>query len=286
VHFTVSDLNLKLVHELAEDHALTFRASWYDENSDVPYSGLTLAEYEANPRANPFTNDEFKAHRSAVSVTHRTDFTERASLSTSLYHTSFDRDWWRQSSNSGQRPNDSSDPSCASMANLNTTCGNEGRLRDDQTSGIEPRLSLKHDKLGAESEAEIGLRYHREDQYRMQANGDSPTARVVGTGPNGGIVEDNSREVEATSAFAQNRFLLGKWTVTPGVRFESVDYWRRNNLTGQAGATSLREWIPGVGMTYAIGETTTLFAGAHRGFAPPVVSDIVTNAGGSVELDP
>jgi Fe(3+) dicitrate transport protein len=286
MHFDVSDMNLKLVHDFAQDQALTFRASWYDENSDVPYSGLTLGEYQANARANPFVNDEFKAHRSAMSLTHRADFTPQATLSTSVYYTSFDRDWWRQSSNSSQRPNDSSDPACGGMASLNTTCGNEGRLRDYKTAGVEPRLSLEHDVFGAPSEAELGMRYHREDQYRMQANGDMPTARSAGTSVNAGVVEDNDREVEATSAFAQNRFLLGDWTVTPGVRFESIDYWRRNNLTGQAGATSLREWIPGVGATYAVGEATTVFAGVHRGFAPPVVSDIVTNSGGSVELDP
>jgi Fe(3+) dicitrate transport protein len=286
MHFTVSDLNLKVVHDFSEDQALTVRASWYDENSDVPYSGLTLAEYQANPRANPFVNDEFKAHRSAVSATHRADFTERVSLSTSVYHTSFDRDWWRQSSNSGQRPNDASDPACGGMANLTTTCGNEGRLRDYDTAGVEPRLTIVHDVFGARSEAEIGLRYHREDQLRIQANGDTPLARTAGTGPNAGVVEDNAREVEATAAFAQNRFLLGAWTVTPGVRFESIAYWRRNNLTGLAGSTSLREWIPGVGATYAFGDRTTAFVGVHRGFAPPAVADIVTNNGGSVDLDP
>ena len=283
MHFTVSDLSFKAVHDFNETQALTLRASWYDEDSDVPYSGLTLAEYQANPHANPFVNDEFKAHRSAVSLTHRADFTDRVALATSVYYTSFDRDWWRQSSNSGQRPNDSSDPACGSMANLLTTCGNEGRLRDYATAGVEPRLTMK---IGARQEAEFGIRYHVEDQYRMQANGATPTARSAGSGVNGGVVEDNSREVEATSAFAQNRFVLGDWTITPGVRFESVDYWRRNNLTGQAGTTSLRQWIPGVGATYAVGEYTTVFAGAHRGVAPPIVSDIVTNSGGSVELDP
>lgn len=286
MHFNVSDANLKVVHDFPADQALTFRASWYDENSAVPYSGLTLAEYQEHARANPFVNDDFKAHRSAMSLTHRADFTERVTLSTSMYYTSFDRDWWRQSSNSSQRPNDATDPACGGMANLTTTCGNEGRLRDYKTAGVEPRLLLEHDLFGAASEAALGLRYHREDQYRLQANGDTPAARSAGTSVNAGVVEDNDREVEATSAFAQNRFLLGDWTLTPGVRFESIDYWRRNNLTGQAGATSLREWIPGVGATYAVGDATTLFAGVHRGFAPPVVSDILTNSGGSVELDP
>jgi Fe(3+) dicitrate transport protein len=283
MHFAISDLNLKVVHDFNEDQALTLRASYYNENSDVPYSGLTFTEYQANPRANPFVNDEFKVHRSAVSLTHRAEFTERVALATSVYYTSFDRDWWRQSSNSGQRPNDASDPACGGMANLLTMCGNEGRLRDYETAGVEPRLTIK---IGTRNEAEVGVRYHREDQYRMQANGDTPTARGAGTGVNAGVVEDNAREVEAVSAFVQNRVVLGDWTITPGARYERIDYWRRNNLTGLAGATSLSKWIPGVGATYAVGEHTTVFAGVHRGFAPPVVSDIVTNSGGSVELDP
>lgn len=286
MRFAISDLNLKVVHDFNDAQALTVRASYYGENSDVPYSGLSLAEYQANPRANPFVNDEFKAERRAVSLTHGADLNERLTLSTSVYFTSFDRDWWRQSSNSGQRPNDASDAACGGMANLLTTCGNEGRLRDYSTAGVEPRFALRHELFGADNEAEFGLRYHREEQYRIQANGDTPTARAVGVGPNAGLVEDNTRDVDATSAFLQNRFAFGRWTVTPGVRFESIDYRRRNNLTGQAGASSLDEWIPGIGTTYAAGERTTLFAGVHRGFAPPNVADIVTNSGGSVELDP
>lgn len=286
MQFAVSDLNVKVVHDFPEKHSLTLRASYYDENSDVPYSGLTLAEYSANPRANPFVNDEFKAERRAVSLTHRADLTDRLTLSTSVYYTSFDRDWWRQSSNSSQRPNDASDPACASMANLLTTCGNEGRLRDYSTAGVEPRFAFDHELFGVQSHAEFGLRHHRETQYRIQANGDTPTARSAGSGANGGIVEDNSREVEATSVFVQNQFAFGRWAVTPGVRFESIDYWRRNNLTGATGATRVTESIPGVGATYSAGERTTVFAGVHRGFAPPAVADIVTNNGGSIELDP
>jgi Fe(3+) dicitrate transport protein len=286
MHFEISDFNAKLVHDFPGNHALTFRVSHYDEDSDVTYSGLTLAEYLANPRGNPFTNDEFVARRSAVSLTHRVDFNDALALATSVYYTAFDRDWWRQSSNSSQRPNDASDPACGGMANLLTTCGNEGRLREYSTAGIEPRFTWRHGFLGTSGEAEFGVRYHREDQYRIQANGDTPTARSPGVGMNGGIVEDNTREVQAMSVFLQNRFVFGDWSVTPGVRFEQVDYARRNHLNGAAGETDIGEWIPGIGATYAFGERTTVFVGAHRGFAPPLVADIITNTGGSVDLDP
>jgi Fe(3+) dicitrate transport protein len=153
-------------------------------------------------------------------------------FTTNAYYTYFNRDWWRQSSNSAQRPNDASDPACAGMANLYTTCGNEGRLRQYWTAGLEPRVSVEHGLFGVDNATEAGLRYHVEDQFRVQANGDTPISREPGTGRNAGIREDSDRSVAAMSAFVQNRFDFGRWTVTPGVRFEHVAYERTDNLTG------------------------------------------------------
>ena len=109
MHFDVLDLNAKLVHDIGDSQALTLRMSWYEEDSDVPYSGLTLAEYQADPRANPFVNDEFDASRLGSSLSHSIALSDDLDVVTSLYYTAFHRDWWRQSSNSSQRPNDSSD---------------------------------------------------------------------------------------------------------------------------------------------------------------------------------
>jgi Fe(3+) dicitrate transport protein len=285
MHFEVADVNLKVAHQLTERQAVTFRASYYDELSQVTYSGLTLAEWQDDPYQNPFKNDEMDANRFGTSVTHRFNMNPAVALTTNVYYTSFSRDWWRQSSNSGQRPNDASDPACGGMANLNSVCGNEGRLRDYWTAGLEPRVSVQHGLFGIDNVTEAGLRYHKEDQSRIQANGDTPTSRRAGTGPNAGIKEDSDRSVTAYSGFVQNRFDFGRWTVTPGVRFEHVDYERINNLTGDGGETSIDQWVPGIGATLEVQPALVLFAGVHRGFGPPGVADIVTAAGGSVDLD-
>lgn len=286
MHFEVADLNLKLVHDLSDRQAVTLRANYYDESSQVTYSGLTLAEWQADPYQNPFGNDHMYAYRWGTSLTHRFELNPATTFTTNAYYTFFNRDWWRQASNSTQRPNDASDPACAGMANLSATCGNEGRLRQYWTAGVEPRVSVQHGLFGVDNVLDAGLRYHHEDQYRVQANGDLPTSRRPGTGPNAGIREDSDRNVVAASAFVQNRFDLGRWSVTPGVRFESVDYERVNNMTGEAGETSIDQWIPGIGATFEPVRGTVLFAGVHRGFAPPGVADIVTASGGSVDLDP
>ncbi len=286
MHFVVTDLNLKLVQSLTERQDFSLRTSFYDEDSQVPYSGLTLAEYQADPRGNAFVNDDFQVYRWSTALTHELTFSDTAQLTTSAYYTYFNRDWWRQSSNSSQRPNDSSDPGCADMANLSTTCGNEGRLRQYSTAGLEPRLSLQSNWFGAEQYTDVGVRFHTETQFRVQANGDTPDARTAGAGPNGGIRENSERDVDALSAFVQTRLAFGRFGITPGVRFEDIDYERRDLTTGLSGRTSTSEVIPGLGATFEPATGTVVFAGVHRGFSPPGVADILTAAGGSTDLDP
>jgi Fe(3+) dicitrate transport protein len=284
-HSTLHDLNAKGTLALGAGHTLAAKASYYAEDSMLTYSGLRQAEYEAGARANPFHNDAFDGWRLGGSLKHLVLLGPQAVLTTQLYTSRFSRDWWRQSSNSNQRPNDASDPACGGMANLDTTCGNEGRLRDYGLFGVEPRLRAGHRLLGVASEAELGLRAHFEWQERRQENGDTPTAR------GGRLVEDNRRTNAAWSGFVQNRFLLGRLTLTPGVRFEAIGYERLNRLgnegAGVSGETSVRQWVPGVGAALALRPSLSLFAGVHRGFAPPRTEDVISNTtGGAVDLAP
>jgi Fe(3+) dicitrate transport protein len=283
LHAELDDVNAKLVHSFSTDQTLTLRANYYGEDSNVTDSGLRAAEYAADPRGNPFHNDFFYGDRYGVSLVHRARLGEGGFLATSLYGAKFRRHWWRQSSNSGQRPNDAADPLCGGMANLDTTCGNEGRLREYYTWGIEPRLQWSHALFGQRGELQLGVRAHFEEQERIQRNGDTPTART------GRIVEDNARDNRALSMFVQDRLTVGKWAITPGVRVERIYFERTNRLAngaaGASGDTSLTQVVPGLGVAYDTGRAT-LFAGIHRGFAPPRTEDVVSNAGGVVDLDP
>lgn len=295
-----TDIFIKGAWELGPDHGITLKLSRFNENSQVGYSGLRRDEFAADPRGNVFVNDDFQTERLNATLAHRWDLGENLRLLTTGYYHYFTRDWWRQSSNSGQRPNDASDPACGGLANLQTTCGNEGRLRDYDTYGVETRLSVDHALLGFGGETEIGVRFHEERQTRRQLNGDTPNARSAGTGVNAGIRENNERDTTAFSAFIQSRFEFGALSLTPGVRAEFIDFTRRNLpidvLVGgrpsgavtaaTSGNESLDKVLPGMGATWKIAENVTLYGGVHRGFAPPRVEDIITAAGGSVDLDP
>jgi Fe(3+) dicitrate transport protein len=281
----LNDLSVKWLQQLSARQNLSVKANYYGEDSQVTYSGLRDDEYQANPRQNPFANDDFNGDRGGFSGTYRALLRDNIAFATTGYAQVFHRDWWRQSSNSGQRPNDAADPACGGMTNLNTTCGNEGRLRRYYLFGVEPRVRISYRAFGIGQETDAGLRFHVEDQDRRQENGATPTAR------SGVLVEDNHRTANAVSSFLQHRLLMDHWTVTPGIRVEHIAYARTNRLAnagaGVSGQTSLTEIIPGLGVAYAATPQTTVFAGLHRGFAPPRVEDVINNnTGGVVELDP
>jgi Fe(3+) dicitrate transport protein len=281
----LNDFNFKSVAGIGSKHLLMLKANYYGEHSNVTYSGLREDEYKENPRQNPFRNDFFEGDRFGASASHLLFLDSNFTLTTNLYGSVFKRDWWRQSSNSAQRPNDSADPACGGMANLYSTCGNEGRLRQYYTGGIEPRFHASHRLFGLRNETDFGVRAHFESQRRLQKNGAEPTSR------DGVTVENNERKNEAYSSFIQNRFLLGDLTITPGVRIEHVDYRRTNLLAnggkGVTGEADLTQLIPGISLSHRTNQHLLIFGGIHRGFAPPRTEDIINNTtGGTLDLDP
>lgn len=279
--FGLNDVTGKVSRTLTSRQTVSAKFNHYGEDSNLTYSGLRESEWLAGPRGNPFRNDFVDFKRLGGAVSHSYVLSSEAVLTTNIYGQRFARDWWRQSSNSAQRPNDSADPLCGGMANLNTTCGNEGRLREYTTVGFEPRLRVFNNWFKVRSQMDFGFRGHFETQDRLQKNGDTPTAR------DGRLVENNFRKADAWSGFIQNRFVLGKFGISPGLRLENVRFQRTNRLLNVQGRTSLTQWIPGIGVSYSLAGGTTIYGGVHRGFSPPRAEDVINNTtGGTIELDP
>jgi Fe(3+) dicitrate transport protein len=277
----LDDVNFKAV--LAR--SLTLRANYYRESSMLTYSGLTQAEFEnLGPRYNPFRNDAFDGWRLGASATHRWLARPNALVTTNLYASYFDRDWWRQSSTT----TDGQGGSAIQNARLAGTridpdaiASVQGRLRAYTTWGFEPRLRLSWSALGLGHELNAGLRAHFERQDRRQVNGASATART------GTLVEDNLRETEAWSAFLSDRVPFGAVSVTPGLRYEHIRSARTNRLPGgPSGSDRLGTWIPSLGATWTASRAMTVYAGVHRGFAPPRTEDVIASTGTATEVEP
>ena len=268
----LDDLNIKYSTELNERQAITLRTNLYKEDSLQTYSGLTQAEFDRlGSSYNPFKNDRFEAQRTGQSITHDFLINDQTTLITSLYYSKFDRDWWRQASNSQDGQCAVLNPSRLAGVAINPdTCNSiQGRLRSYETWGIEPRITVTH-SLG---EFQAGARVHFEEQHRKQINGTSPTAR------SGTLVENNLRNTSAYSGFMANRFDIGKFSITPIARYESIKAERNNLLTAQTGENNVYAFTPGIGATWNPTETLTIFTSLHKGFAPPRVEDLIGNTG-------
>lgn len=288
----VEDLNFKITKSINENHAITLRTNWFTEDSQVSYSGLTQAEYNNfGGDYNPFKHDDFETTRYGTSLTHDWQINTNALLTTNVYYSYFDRDWWRQSSTSstiatgtGANAGGATTAACIAVrtarnngqaVNADSCLANEGRLRAYDTYGVEPRLTIRH----AWGELEVGAKAHFEEQNRRQINGFSPTART------GNLTENNKRETNAYSGFVSNRFDIGQFSITPAVRYEHIENERTNRLTGAKGNANLHEWIPGIAFAYNPHESLTVFAGVHEGFAPPRTEDLIGPAGGSIDVN-
>ena len=280
----LNDLNFKLYRDIGGGHSLTGRLSYFTEDSQVTYSGLTTAELaQRGPRYNPFKNDVFEIKRSGASLTHRMTMTGGTNLTTSLYYAHFDRDWWRQSSTT-------TDTQCGTAFRDARLAGNavnvdacnsvQGRLRKYDTVGIDSRLKFALGRAGFMHNFEAGVKLHNEEQDRRQVNGASPTART------GTLSEDNLRQTKAASLFVSDHIEIGEnITLTPIVRYEYIDSSRRNRLPGGlAGSDTLGKLIPGVGSSWRLSSNMVAFAGVHRGFAPPRTEDIIAGSGTSTEV--
>jgi len=293
----LDDANLKGVIDFNAKNSLTLRGDYYQENSQSTF-GITEAELRNfGYRYNPFRNDEFITERFSTSATHELRFNEDSKLSTSFYWSNFNRDFWRQLN---QQPTDNQCGNAFREARLNgqaidvDSCNfTRGRLRQYEAWGVEPRLHAKHDLFGVDSELDAGVRLHFESSERSTLDGNTSTAR------NGVAIENNNRFADAFSGFVQNRFILGDWTVTPGVRVESISYERENlpfegnpalgiagNTLRTVGKNDFNEVLPSFALTYQPISNTQLFFNMHRGFAPPRVEDSIFADGQSVEIGP
>lgn len=282
-HSDINDFNVKGVYDINASNALTLRANYFQEDSQVTYSGITDAEmHNFGIRYNPFKNDRMQTDRWGTSLTHQFSFNNDVTLTTNAYWSHFHRDWWRQSSTT-------TDTQCGNAFRDNRLAGNavnvdgcdstQGRLRDYYAYGVEPKLHVNHKTLGIDNELDMGFRAHYEEQFRVQENRKPLTGPVT-------IGENNERGTDAYSGFAQNKFILGDWSLTPGVRIEHVDFSRLNKLNNKGGESVLTEILPAFGITHNPNDQITTFFGFHGGFAPPRVEDEVSGTGKPINVGP
>ena len=306
----VDDFTFKNVHELSDRTSILAKFNYYREDSNMGYQGLTEKQWGQDPHFSPFQNDKMDFRRVGFHLAVNHMHTANLTSTTNFFGHYISRDWGRQVQDkdgvAGESTACTVDGSgrfqgdCVNGNNINATAPDalpaNGRFvnaRKYWVYGIEPRFHLDHKLFGVRSEADFGVRYMNEESERKQflnsSSSTSSTCPAFSADQAACLGEDTQRTTNAYAAFFQDRFHLGdKVTVTPGLRVEHVNYeqvdQRANGGNGAFTKTHITEVLPGIGATYAPVKNYTLFAGLHRGFAPPQISDAI-QSNVAVDLD-
>lgn len=266
------------------------KAGYNDERSNETYLGLTDADFAADPfqRYAASARDRMDAEQTQFQVRHF--ITGGAwDVTTTAYRHDFRRNWYKLQSVlgaglAGVLANPEGNAAAMAILTGGTSADNALRVRANNREyyahGVQSTAGLRGTlgRLGHHLEA--GIRIHRDAEDRLQWDDGyrMVDGRMERTSEGAPGSQDNRIGVaDAVAVFVQDEITAGTWRVTPGLRYESVNFtqtrWAANDparTTPTSEATnSARAWIPGISVAREAGRGVEVFAGMHRGFGPP-----------------
>lgn len=272
--------------------ALEIKLGITDQVGGETYTGLTDGDFAASPRRRyaGSQRDTITTDHEQVQLRHYLKLGDGIDLTTTAYRNDFFRNWYKLETVSGRSiAAVLADPASFSRelgivrGEIDATNGPlnvRGNSREYYSEGAQSIFSWTFDTPSVGHQLQVGGRYHQDEEDRFQAEDRwsivDGRMSLFSTGAPG----SNANRVvgaEALAFYVQDRITAGRFTVTPGVRYESIDMTSRDfgrNDPRRTGAAlvardnGVEVFVPGVGATFALNPTWMLIAGVHKGFAP------------------
>jgi Fe(3+) dicitrate transport protein len=292
LHDYVGKVRINSSPRSAVQQALELKLGRVTQRGEETYLGLTADDFRTTPfrRYAASESDRIDTEHEQYQLRHFFAPSSRFDLTTTIYRNDFYRNWYKLDSVAGTGI-------AAILASPHSFASQLAILRGEADTNGAP-LVLRHNardyygqgvqtvasyRLGnaLRHELELGVRYHQDGEDRFQA--DDRYAMTGGrmilfsTGAPGSQT-NRTGNATALAFFIQDQISLGRWTVTPGVRYESIDYTQKNYGTNNPSRdssqlvvheNSVNVIIPGFSVSWQAAADLALFAGVHRGFAPP-----------------
>ena len=317
---TVRDYTVKLAYAPPQSpHRVELKLQLADQTSNQSYLGLTDTDFRKAPsrRYGLSALDNIETDHEQVILRHEYAPTQAWKLATTLYDNQHARNWfktegidfdgsetaetfsrtsWSSVVRAVNRGNPlgglSADRLAAILQGSADTAPGSIQLRSNdrgyESRGVQFRASWTGSLGGASHDVQIGVRYHEDEEDRLQRNSTySQSDGALHLDDRGllGNAGNRIQRAQALAIFVHDRIDIGAWTLTPGVRFEDIDqsrirYETRTGRTADPAsrapdnlrstrANQTRILLPGVGVLYRLTEQATLLAGVHRGFTAP-----------------
>lgn len=261
--FQMRDVMLKAGLEFAGNQKVGIKYTDYQNDANISYRGVFLADYLAESDRNPAPDDWFLTGRRSIDLNHEWSINDRMRLNTVVFSSELYRDYWRFATNG----------SASAAANRWIYIDNlNGNNRAFERTGIDGRLFVSHNAFGMENEAEVGLRYMSEEMHDLTVSAVRATPRT------GTINREVIDAADSWSIHLQNRISLNdRLAVTAGLRAEIYEQTRhdlrRTDAQGNRAKTDNTEFLPGIGFTWRFADGLQGFANAYKAFSPALNGD-------------
>lgn len=235
----VNDLALKFRYALTSTSEVYGKFSYYDVESRTP-GGLTVAQYNANPFQNTRPTDYWEGNRKGVDVGYINSISDNQEFEIRAFYNESTR-------------------SSVLINTAGTQLANQPR--DYQVLGIEPRYTHRVTLGPTTHDVTVGYRFLRERGNDRSFN------QILSTGATTPVIRfDNA--TDAHSFYIDDRIAIGKWRITPGVRFEHIESNRAQSGTTQRFDTKNDKALPSLNIAYLLTPRLTLFGNYNTSFGP------------------
>ncbi|MBD8826253.1 TonB-dependent Fe(3+) dicitrate receptor FecA [Pseudomonas sp. CFBP 13602] len=236
----IDDLILKGKYQIDDANSLNAQAQYYEGEADMP-GGLSAADYKADPYQSTRRYDKFWGRRTMVNFGYRYQ-EDRREFTANTFFTKTLRSGYLDQGN---------------FLSLSP--------REYWVRGVETRFSQGFDLGQTQHEMSVGYRYISEAGHELRyrtpisANQQLPSTDSRND-------RDTRGGTQAHAFYVDDRIDIGRWTFTPGIRYEMIDSQQTNNLTNVKYQGDYTTALPALNVLYHVNENWNLYANTEGSF--------------------
>ena len=286
--FYRNDINAKIRWEPESDKAqsLSLKLGFADEDSDETYLGLTHADFDIDPtRRYPASQlDNFQSEHRQLHLNYALQMTESTSLNVKAYLNEFERAWNKfDGLMSGTAPQKilTSPELYANqyrvLSGLANSTGSDSDTidvtnndREFSSRGLQISTTTAYSFSNVDNELSFGIRLHKDevDRDHRKAGFLMESGNLIDNGIDYPSKVQNHAESQAVSLYASNRFYINQVEIELGVRYEDIEGDLTNHILAVTKSNDQSKVLPGLSALWGVSESTSVFAGVHKGYSP------------------
>jgi Fe(3+) dicitrate transport protein len=253
----IDDLILKGKYQIDDANSLNAEAQYYEGEADMP-GGLSVADYDADPYQSTRPKDKFWGRRTMFNIGYRYQEDAREFTVNSFFTKTLRSGYLDQGSFVSLSP------------------------REYWVRGLETRFAQGFGLGSTQHELGVGYRYINEAGHELRYRENTALDLLPTTDSRND--RDTRGSTQAHAFFIDDRIDIGKWTFTPGIRYEMIDSAQSNNLTHVKYQGDYNTALPALNVLYHMTENWNLYANTEGSFGSVQYSQMPNRvAGGEVK---